>query len=59
MFSYSNYCYCIALQVQVIVLNADMRCVECRDRVSKVLSKMDNTLIILHHILHIDINSVN
>ncbi|KAH9325049.1 hypothetical protein KI387_005227, partial [Taxus chinensis] len=30
--------------VQVIVLNANMRCQECRERVSKVLSKMDNLL---------------
>ncbi|XP_057845902.1 copper transport protein CCH [Cryptomeria japonica] len=30
--------------VQVIVLNANMRCQECRAKVSKVLSKMDNLL---------------
>eukprot|EP00253_Pinus_taeda_P011558 PITA_11558 len=29
------------LQVQVIVLNANMNCEECRERVSKVLSKID------------------
>ncbi|KAH9325046.1 hypothetical protein KI387_005224 [Taxus chinensis] len=30
--------------VQVIVLNANMRCQECREKVSKLLSKMDNLL---------------
>ncbi|GLJ41328.1 hypothetical protein SUGI_0855390 [Cryptomeria japonica] len=30
--------------VQVIVLNANMRCNNCRERVSKLLSKMDNLL---------------
>jgi len=30
--------------VQVIVLNANMSCQECRDRVSKILSKIDTLL---------------
>lgn len=30
--------------VQVIVLHANMRCQECRSKVSKVLSKMDDLL---------------
>ncbi|KAH9325061.1 hypothetical protein KI387_005239 [Taxus chinensis] len=30
--------------VQVIVLDANMRCQDCRERVSKVLSKMDKLL---------------
>ncbi|GLJ41327.1 hypothetical protein SUGI_0855380 [Cryptomeria japonica] len=38
--------------VQVIVLNANMRCHDCRERVSKLLSKMDNLLEYVVDVVH-------